>query len=142
MTRDRPWLDPRSWAGVNRSSPRTRRPRRARCQAAALPMPPSPTTMTSWCRVIGGPSAQGGEALGDVDEARVLGRDLSEQGPGGGYVARPLLQIGQGVPEAEMVGEDPLGIARGPLQDLARLLELPLVGQRAGGDASERKTPR
>src|SRR5688572_25834693 len=45
--REPPWLAPRSCAGPNFSSPRTRRPRAARWYAAALPMPPSPTTITS-----------------------------------------------------------------------------------------------
>ena len=47
ITRELPWLEPRSCAGPKRSSPSTRCPRAARCAAAALPMPPSPMTMTS-----------------------------------------------------------------------------------------------
>jgi hypothetical protein len=47
MIRDSPWLEPRSCAGVNCSSPSTRWPRAARCAAAALPIPPSPSTITS-----------------------------------------------------------------------------------------------
>src|SRR4051794_35998545 len=49
MIREPPWLDPSACAGPNRSSPSTRTPRAARCAAAALPMPPRPTTMTSAC---------------------------------------------------------------------------------------------
>ena len=45
--RDPPWLEPWSCAGPNRSRPSTRAPRAARCAAAALPMPPSPITITS-----------------------------------------------------------------------------------------------
>src|SRR3954451_1775722 len=47
MIREPPWLEPSACAGPNRSRPSTRCPRAARCAAAALPMPPSPTTITS-----------------------------------------------------------------------------------------------
>ena len=46
-TRERPWLEPRACAGVKRSSPSTRLPRRARWYAAALPIAPRPTTIAS-----------------------------------------------------------------------------------------------
>src|SRR5687768_16033619 len=95
-------------------------------------MPPSPTTMTSY--TASGGSSEGGEALGDVHERRILGRDLSEQGASGGDVAGPLVEVGQRVPEAEMVGEDPLRSPRRTLEQLDRLLELSLICQRAGGD--------
>ena len=54
---------------------------------------------------------------------------FAEQGAGGGEVAGPLVQIGQGVPEPQMVGEDPLRSRRSLPQHLDGLLELPLVGQ-------------
>src|SRR5687768_611380 len=95
-------------------------------------MPPSPTTMTSYTTKAG--SAQGSETLGDVDEGGVLGRDLPEQGAGGGDVTGPLVEVGQGVPEPQMVGEDPLRVGRRPLEDLDGLLQLPLIGQRPGRD--------
>src|SRR5215470_6216565 len=47
MMRVCPCDEPKTWGGVKRSSPSTRRPRRARWYAAALPIAPSPTTTTS-----------------------------------------------------------------------------------------------
>src|SRR5690349_19551881 len=72
MIREPPWLDPSACAGPNRSSPSTRRPRPARCAAAALPMPPSPTTMTSACMRL---SQHEGSAFGPGVGDRVLARD-------------------------------------------------------------------
>src|SRR6185295_8833334 len=43
-----PCEDPRSLGMSNRSSPRTRMPRRARWYAVALPIPPTPATITSY----------------------------------------------------------------------------------------------
>src|SRR5687768_16286092 len=52
MIREWPWLDPRSWTGVKRSSPSTRLPRLASSWAVALPIAPRPTTITSYPAVI------------------------------------------------------------------------------------------
>src|SRR5919202_6187981 len=48
MMRERPCDEPRSWGMSYCSSPSTRTPRRARCATVALPIPPTPTTMTSY----------------------------------------------------------------------------------------------
>src|SRR5579872_6660184 len=48
MMRVLPCDEPRSWTGQNCSKPATRCPRWARCAATALPMPPKPTTITSY----------------------------------------------------------------------------------------------
>src|SRR5215475_1313190 len=48
MMREMPCDEPRSWGMSYCSSPRTRTPRRARCATVALPIPPTPTTMTSY----------------------------------------------------------------------------------------------
>src|SRR6266508_5203237 len=47
MIRDSPWLEPRSWPGVNCSTPMARTPRSASRHSAWLPMAPRPTTTTS-----------------------------------------------------------------------------------------------
>ncbi len=49
MPRERPCDEPLWWPRAKASRPRTRRPRRARWYAAALPIPPSPSTITSYC---------------------------------------------------------------------------------------------
>src|ERR1700680_1634699 len=48
MMRLMPWDDPIEWGMSNRSRPSTLWPRRANWKAVALPMPPMPTTMTSY----------------------------------------------------------------------------------------------
>ena len=50
-----------------------------------------------------GPSAKARQALGDVGEPGVLAADPVEQRPGPGHVAGPLLEVGQGVPEPQVV---------------------------------------
>ena len=47
MIRVTPWEEPMLFGMSNRSSPSTRWPRLANCQHAALPMPPTPMTITS-----------------------------------------------------------------------------------------------
>src|SRR5919199_1504842 len=47
MIRVTPWDDPNSCGTAKRSRPRTRRPRRASSNRAALPIPPTPTTIAS-----------------------------------------------------------------------------------------------
>src|SRR3954466_11859562 len=136
MSREFPWLEPRSCAAVNCSSPSTRNPRRATWYAAGPPPPPPPRGGEGARggaadpaepdhddvkgsghdrRRLGPCLAEGGEALGDVDERRVLGGDPPEQRPGGGDVAGPLVEVGQGVPEPQVMGEHPLRVSRGPL---------------------------
>src|SRR5262249_57224606 len=48
MIRVTPCDEPSSFGTSKRSSPRTRRPRRARWHSAALPIPPTPTTIASY----------------------------------------------------------------------------------------------
>src|SRR5919198_1309350 len=47
MIRVTPWDDPNSCGTEKRSRPSTRRPRRASSNRAALPIPPTPTTIAS-----------------------------------------------------------------------------------------------
>src|SRR6476661_6059449 len=47
MIRVSPWDEPYSCTRSNRSSPSTRRPRRARWNSVALPIPPRPSTIAS-----------------------------------------------------------------------------------------------
>ncbi len=47
-----PCVDPQAWGGTYWSIPMTETPRAASCQDAALPIAPSPTTMTSADRIV------------------------------------------------------------------------------------------
>src|SRR5690349_12571960 len=58
MMRVWPWEEPRVWGGLNWSIPRTRWPRRASWQAAALPIAPRPMTIVS--KVAGMPGSRPG----------------------------------------------------------------------------------
>src|SRR6516162_9950039 len=64
--------DPNSCGGLKRSIPRTFAPSRAKCQVAALPTAPRPTTITSYngmARVVGSSAFfQGRETYGSVPQ--------------------------------------------------------------------------
>ena len=74
------------------------------------------------------------EALGDVGEPGVVAPDPVEQRPGPGQVAGSLLEVGERVPEAQVVrlGLGDLLVGAGEQRD--RLVEAAPVGERAGGD--------
>lgn len=63
-----PWELPRSCPDGNRSRASTRAPRRASCQAAAVPMPPAPTTITSNLCMVPPPTATGSTSIPGVGD--------------------------------------------------------------------------
>src|SRR5262249_50655032 len=73
MTRTRPWELPRSWATANCSRPRTRQPRRASSYTAALPMPPTPITITSYDVVPVGTTPHPAQSLVAAGALEVVG---------------------------------------------------------------------
>jgi hypothetical protein len=79
------------------------------------------------------PSAQPGEALGGVGQLGVDRNHPGEELTGPGGVADPFVQVGQGVPEAEVVRlGGPAGRDRAALQQGDRLPQVAPVGEGSG----------
>src|SRR5437867_5385604 len=79
-------------------------------------------------------STQCGQALGHVDEARVVLEHGAEHVPGPRDVAGPLVEVGQGVEQADMVQARAPCPRYRPLEQADRRGDVALVGQGAGGD--------
>src|SRR5262245_12989220 len=77
MIRLKPCEEPKGCRSSNRSSPSTRRPRRDRWNAAALPMPPSPSTIASYLSVTPADSSRTERAM-----VRITGAHVYDASPG------------------------------------------------------------
>src|SRR5215212_4996908 len=65
--------------------------------------PGVPERVGAWVAAGAADSAQAGESVGGVGEAGVLGHQAAQEGAGPGDVAGPLVERGEGVPQAEVV---------------------------------------
>src|SRR3954471_4931431 len=79
-------------------------------------------------------SAQGAEPGRDVEGLRIVGRHAGEQVTGAWDVAGPFVQVGEGIPLAEVMLLGPLAGRPWLLEQPDRARDVAAVGQAAGRD--------
>src|SRR3984893_11376357 len=121
-------------AAATTSMPATT-PRTSRAALMSRPLrlaPKGPAHASARGGPAHGPSAKARQAVGDVGEPGVLATDPIEQRPGAGRVAGPLLEVGQGVPEPQVVRVGLGNLLVGAGEERDGLVHAAAVGERTG----------